>query len=230
MKRRWLIGARVLFYLSVPAFLVYAGWVLWPLRPAIQEAGRTVHDGGEVARDLHEQTKPGSATVKIVGTILTRAAVITDETAKASTAQQTYFKALKTGSDGLISDARTSVQQLGTAAGKIGGAAEQIGGVGSVVQTRLPNTFRLVNGVLGDAGDALLTANGQMGKIGPLFESGTRLIGDVDEALKNPELADARRNFARISAAWAGTSEDLQGSVHRVTHPGRFGRVLGAVW
>jgi ABC-type transporter Mla subunit MlaD len=166
------------------------------------ESKTTIHDTGDVSRGVREQVQPAARTV---GIILRNAAVITDETAKASTAQKEYWKTASEKTSGLIAETQTTVDKYGDLA--------------DTAKGQLPGSFGKLNGALDDAGNTLRVAGQQLATIGPVMTSAKALVDDVDAGLKNPELAAARKSAARILAAWAAGSEDVQKKLHGSLFP-----------
>jgi hypothetical protein len=112
--RGWTVATRasqVAFY-CCGAILFVAGtyYILSPLKSATTETRTTMHDSGDVVREVKPQIAPAGQTV---GLILRNAAVITDETAKASTAQKEYWKTLSTQTSDLIGDTQGTVKSWG---------------------------------------------------------------------------------------------------------------------
>jgi len=207
--------SRIALVCTGVAFLCFAAFVIWPLRSTLQESKATVHDSGDVARGVRDQIAP---TAHSVGLILRNAAVVTDETAKASVAQKQYWGKISEQTSDAIGDTQDTVKKVGELADA---TKAQIAPIGTRFQTTLDDTNTLLS-----------TTNEQVAKAGPLMVSATQFTDDADKALTNPEAAACLVNFRRISGAWAGISEDAQKKLHGVLNqakPSGFGMVMEGV-
>jgi hypothetical protein len=181
----------------------------------LQESKTTVHDSGDVARGVRDQIAP---TAHSVGIILGRAAVTSDEMARASVAQKQYWGKISEQTADAIGDTQDTVKKMGEVADA---AKAQIAPIATRFQTTLDDTNTLLS-----------TTNEQVAKAGPLMVSATSFVGHADKALTNPELAASMVNFQRISGAWAGMSEDAQKKLHATLYPAKpsgFGMVMEGV-
>jgi hypothetical protein len=217
--RRFVIAERVsqvAFYCcGALLFCTLVYYVLFPLRGTTLETQSTMGAVGTVTRTVQPQIAPAAHTV---GIILERSAVVTDEAAKASVAQKSYWTQLSQHTVDMIGDTQDAVKSYGALA--------------ETARGQLPETLQRANAALGSLNTTLLTVNTQVGGIGPFFSSATQFTNDADASLKNPELIASLANFRRISGAWAGMSEDAQKKFHSIIDPAKpshFGMIMDGV-
>jgi ABC-type transporter Mla subunit MlaD len=179
------------------AFLCYLAFVIWPARAVIQETRMSVRDMGEVAREVKPQIHPAAKTI---GIILRNAAVMTDEAAKASTAQQQYLQ--KTSK--LIDTTDSAVASVKTAADTLNTQLTEVGPLLRSGKTAVDSfSFTLTN------------------RVDPLLVSSNTLVNSSNALVSDPNLHSTVANFSAGSHSFALMADDSQRWLHGTLFPDR---------
>lgn len=182
-------------------FLAYLGFVIWPVRSALQEGRRTVQDAGDAVREVKPQIQP---TQKAIGVILRNAAVITDETAKASTAQKAYWNTLSAKTSRFLDDTGATVTSIRSSADTLNSQLAEVGPLLRSGKTAVDNlSFTLTN------------------RVDPLLVSGNTLVNSSNAFISDPNLQSTFANFASGSRSFALAADDGQRWFHTALYPDR---------
>ena len=186
------------------AFLVYMAFVLWPLRTAIQESQKTLHDSGELVRTVKPLVVPTSQNVNA---ILVQAGIATGQMAQASIEQRTYWQQLSMHSIDAIGDAQDAIKDWGS--------------LGRSFEAQIAPTFSRFHSTLDSTNMLLGTANDQVVKVGPFLMAATGFVGHADALVADSNLRGSLVNLNRFSGSAALFMGDTQRKFHGWYFPAR---------